>query len=276
MLNFPVEISHQLRNSDTVVVFVDKEYLKKILAVLPECPKIRKIIVLGDYDRNTRASVEILPWSVVNKHLSKIPQTPEIDPQEDICWLPYSSGTTGLPKGVMITHKNYIDHFKAMMVHNIQVLSKNIEIPPTDFSLSFMPIYHAMGYSSFINNIIKGQTTIMIKKYSLEGLLRLIEKYKINFLQAAPTVAQQLAKSPLAKKYNFKSIIGIATGGSKLDEGTMKNILKQFPNVQIMGQGYGMTEAVTALVLSRGKKTDPLNCTGVPLPGVQIKVLSFF
>ena len=270
---FTVEISHQFRDSDTVVVFVDNQYLKKILSVLPECPKIRKIIVLGDYDRNIRASVEIFPCNTIDKYPAKMPAPVEIDPAEDVFWLPYSSGTTGLPKGVMITHKNYLDHFKVVTFHHLQVLFTNTQISPSDYTISFMPIYHAMGYAYFVGDLVKGATTIVMKKYSLEKVLYFVEKYKLNLLRAAPAVAQQLAKNPIAKKYDLSSIVAIGTGGSKLDEGTMKLILKQLPTVQLVYQGYGMTEAVAGLSLSRGKITDPLNCAGAPLPGVDIKVL---
>ena len=273
---FPVEISHQLRDSDATVVFVEDDYLKKVLSILPECPKIRKIVVLGDYNNDIKSNVDIFPWNAIERYPSTLPQAPEIDPKEDICWLPYSSGTTGLPKGVMITHKNYIDHFVVVTIHNLQILFKNTPIPPNDYTISFMPIYHAMGYAYFIGNIVRGYTTIIMRKYSLERLLHLVEKYKLTVLRAAPTVAHQLARHPLAKKYNLSSIVAIGTGGSKLDEATMKMILKQFPNVQLVYQGYGMTETVAGISISRGKKTDPLNCVGIPFRGVEIKVFSFF
>ena len=258
------------------MVFVDKQYLKKVLSILPECPKIRKIVVLGDYSNDVKAPVEIVSWNVVDKYPSTLPQAPEIDPKEDICWLPYSSGTTGLPKGVMITHKNYIDHFISQLTYNVQTFLKNSNITPTKITVCFLPIYHAMGYNGVLMSMLIGETTILMKSYSLEKLLYFTEKYKLGILKAAPTIAHQLARHPLAKKYDLSSITAIGTGGSKLDENTMKMILEQFPNVQLVFQGYGMTEAVTTLTLSRGKKTDPLNCVGIPLPGVQIKVFSFF
>ncbi|KAE9551854.1 hypothetical protein FO519_004928 [Halicephalobus sp. NKZ332] len=266
------EISHQLRDSDTAVVFVDGIYLDKVLAVLPECPKIRKIVVLGEYSKNIKATVDILPWHFIGKFPSKVPKTPEIDVKDDICWLPYSSGTTGLPKGVMLTHKNYMDHFKAMLVRNVQS-SKNIQLPPSEYMVCFLPIYHAMGYAGVIGSVIRGQTIVLMKKYSLEKLLHLVEKYKPSVMLAAPTIVQQITKNPLTKKYDLSSIRIIGSGGSKLDEGTMKKILKEFPNIEMVGQGYGMTEAVTMLSNTTGKKGDPLDCVGSPLPGVDIKIV---
>ncbi|KAE9546061.1 hypothetical protein FO519_010727, partial [Halicephalobus sp. NKZ332] len=175
-------------------------------------------------------------------------------------------------KGVMLTHKNYLDHFKTIVVHGIQ-LAQNLQLPQDDAAICFLPIYHAMGYSGVITNIIRGQTIVMMRKYSLEKLLHLVEKYKPSSIVAAPTIVQQIAKNPIAKKYNLSSIRAIGSGGSKLDEGTMKKILKEFPNVELVAQGYGMTEAVTVLSHMTGRKNDPLDCVGKPLPGVDIKIV---
>uniref|UniRef100_A0AC34RHQ7 AMP-dependent synthetase/ligase domain-containing protein n=1 Tax=Panagrolaimus sp. JU765 TaxID=591449 RepID=A0AC34RHQ7_9BILA len=266
------EISHQLRNSESVVVFVDGSYLKKVLAVLPECPKIRKIVVLGNFPK-TNSPVEIVPFKHLNKFSTERPtNVPEINP-EDIFWLPYSSGTTGLPKGVMITHKNWLDHFKSYINHANNVFKKNMDLPDSPYLIAFMPIYHAMGYSGSLTALIRGQTIVLMKKYKLENLLQLIEKYRPNFLAAAPVIAQQMAKNPIAQNYDVSSIKWIGTGGAKLDEGCMKTLYEKFPNIEVIGQGYGMTECVTVLTMTRAKRSDPMDSSGYPFYGVEIKIV---
>uniref|UniRef100_A0AC34R1T5 AMP-dependent synthetase/ligase domain-containing protein n=1 Tax=Panagrolaimus sp. JU765 TaxID=591449 RepID=A0AC34R1T5_9BILA len=130
-----------------------------------------------------------------------------------------------------------------------------------------------MGYTGCVTGLIKGQTTILMKKYTLERLLQLIEKYKPNFIGSAPVIAQQMAKLPVAKKYDVSSIKWISSGGGKLDDGTIKSIYKEFPNVEFISQGYGMTEAVTALAMTRANRSDPIDCVGLPLPLVEIKIV---
>lgn len=195
-----------------------------------------------------------------------------IDPTQDLCWLPYSSGTTGLPKGVMHTHQGFMLHLKAQLRHAIEVVAKAYEMPTPEFTVLYLPVYHAMGFFTMLNSILRGQTMILMKKYTFKRFLEFIEKYKIPDIRGVPSTAHQFLKDPIVKNYDLSSIRLIGTGGSKLDDASINELFRRFPKIERIGQGYGMTEAVTGIVMSSGRPDQPTDSVGIALPGCELKV----
>jgi 4-coumarate--CoA ligase len=270
----PFEISHQLRDSDAVIAFVGPEFLTSVFKIVHECPELRAIVVIGDFKPPTkRFPIPVYLWNDITRHPSTPPilSTP-IDPNEDLCWLPYSSGTTGLPKGVMHTHRGFMLHLKAQIKHANDVVNVAHEIPVSDFHPSFLPVYHAMGFFGMLFALAKGQTIILLKKYSFKRLLELTEKYKFTAIMGAPSIAHQFVKDPIVKKFDLSSVKILGSGGSKLDDPTIKEIEKRFPHIERIGQGYGMTEAVTGIVMATRRKEEPIGSVGIPIMGVEVKV----
>ncbi|CAG5052928.1 unnamed protein product [Parnassius apollo] len=165
----------------------------------------------------------------------------DVEGQNDSAMILYSSGTTGLPKGVMITHLNILT-----------ATASTVERPKF-VSLTITPWYHTMGLMSHLIGFVKGTTTVYLPKFEVELYLKTIEKFQISQLTVVPPVLVALCKSSL--KYDVSSVLIIASGAAPLHKETILAVHKRFPNAQAVVQGYGMTETTLVVTFnSSGEK----------------------
>ncbi|KAH8601829.1 4-coumarate-CoA ligase-like protein [Bisporella sp. PMI_857] len=171
------------------------------------------------------------------------------DPKDAICCLNYSSGTTGVPKGVMITHFNYVAN-ATQHAHLNQLDPKEPEKRKKAKWLCFLPLYHAMGQTIFIAGGPKrGIPVYIMKKFDFVGVLEAVQRYKITSLVMVPPIVVALAKSPLTKKYDLSSITEIGSGAAPLGGEVIEEAEALWPEGdRKLKQGWGMTEATCSLL----------------------------
>ncbi|GAA3460903.1 4-coumarate--CoA ligase family protein [Saccharothrix longispora] len=154
-----------------------------------------------------------------------------IDPAEDVAVLPYSSGTTGRAKGVMLTHRN--------LVANIVQCQPMLEVGETTKVLAVLPFFHIYGMQVLMNNgLYVGATVVTLPKFDLPEFLRVIQDHRTNRVYIAPPVAVALAKHPLVDQYDLSGIDTIFSGAAPLDVDLA--VAKRLDCR--VSQGYGMTE----------------------------------
>ncbi|KAM5353381.1 hypothetical protein ACJ41O_000031 [Fusarium nematophilum] len=164
------------------------------------------------------------------------------DPRETTCCLNYSSGTTGLPKGVEITHHAYVANGEATLHFELE------KYPPQAQSrtgICFMPMYHAAGQTMFTVNYPKMRvSTYVMPSYNLEKLLSYVERFKITTFAVAPPVVLQLAKSPLVAKYDLSSVRELVCGTAPLSVEMAREAEQRLwpKGDSFIRQGWGMTE----------------------------------
>jgi acyl-CoA synthetase (AMP-forming)/AMP-acid ligase II len=174
-----------------------------------------------------------------------VPGTPPyvaIDP-EDLVALPYSSGTTGLPKGVMLTHRNLIanmlqtdgaDHFE----HD------------RDTTVAFLPFFHIYGLEVIcLLGLWSGATLIVMPKFELEAYLDLVERHRATLLHVVPPVVVALAKHPSVERRDFSSIRKLFSGAAPLGADAIEQCARRIGCV--LQQGYGLTETSPAALVTR-------------------------
>ncbi|RYP31961.1 hypothetical protein DL767_005502 [Monosporascus sp. MG133] len=165
------------------------------------------------------------------------------DAQTTICCLNYSSGTTGVPKGVEITHYNYVAN-GVSVVYTASLGPDYEDWRQRSRQLCFLPLYHAFGQTLFTCNLPKLSIPVYIMtSFNFEKMLQYIEKFRINSLAAVPPVVVSLAKHPLSRKYDLSSIENIACGAAPLGQEISDEAVKLWPEGAVaVRQGWGMTE----------------------------------
>ncbi|XP_026742177.1 4-coumarate--CoA ligase 1-like [Trichoplusia ni] len=188
-------------------------------------------------------------------------QSVEVEGQTDTLFIMYSSGTTGLPKGVMTTHLNVITACGLPASHDASKMS-----------LTISPWYHVMGLVGTLTALVTGRTAVYLSKFSVDTYLKAIEKYKVVQLTVVPPVLVAVCKNK--SKYDLSSVRMIYSGAAPLHKDTIKDVEATFPNVEGVYQGYGATEVTLAVL--RYQFNDPINklgSVGVISPNTILKVV---
>ncbi|MEU8674126.1 4-coumarate--CoA ligase family protein [Streptomyces sp. NPDC048560] len=182
----------------------------------------------------------------------------DIDPAEDVAALPYSSGTTGAPKGVMLTHRS--------IATNLEQLRPFIPMGPGDSILAVLPFFHIYGLTALMNAPLRcGATVVVLPRFDLAQFLGAIEKHRISGLYVAPPIVLALAKHPSVGEYDLSSLEYIVSAAAPLDAGLATACSARL-GVPPVRQAYGMTE------LSPGTHVVPLSAENPP-PGAVGKLL---
>jgi len=191
-----------------------------------------------------------------------------IDPAEDVAALPYSSGTTGIPKGVMLTHRQ--------IATNLAQLEPVMPAGPGDRILAVLPFFHIYGLTALMNAPLRqGATVVVLPRFDLETFLAAIQNHRITGLYVAPPIVLALAKHPLVTRYDLSSLKYVVSAAAPLDA-RLAAACSQRLGLPPVGQAYGMTE------LSPGTHVVPLNAmreappgtVGKLIPGTEMRIIS--
>ncbi|MDX5313046.1 AMP-binding protein [Rhodococcus ruber] len=180
---------------------------------------------------------------------------PEVsfDPATHLAVLPYSSGTTGRPKGVMLTHTN--------LVANVCQIKSPIRIDPDDRILAVLPFFHIYGMTVLLNAALFNRASLVtMPKFDLPEFLRIVSEQKCTYVFIAPPVAVALAKHPLVDQYDLSSVHTVFSGAAPLDR-ALGNAVAARLGWKVR-QGYGMSE------MSPVSHAIPFDGDDVPLDSV--------
>ena len=216
------EIHHQLIDSGAVMLVTVPAFAKAARAAT-EGTGVRDIVIIG---AETGLSLD----DVMGQPLER--QVP-VELDEHVVVLPYSSGTTGRPKGVMLTHRN--------LVANVTQAGAVAGITPEDTAIAFLPFFHIYGMTVLMNLFLQQRARLVtMPRFELEPFLRLIEEHRATRLYVVPPVALALAKHPLVDSYDVSSVEEIFSGAAPLGPETEVAVGARFGARSV--QGYGMTE----------------------------------
>ncbi|MDH6576831.1 4-coumarate--CoA ligase family protein [Kitasatospora sp. MAP5-34] len=193
--------------------------------------------------------------------------TPEFVPADDIAVLPYSSGTTGLPKGVMLSHRNIASNLlQTDSVHRPAVGER---------ILAVLPFFHIYGLSALLNQPLRsGATIVVLPRFDLEQFLRTIQEQRIEGVFVAPPIVLALAKHPLVDQYDLSSVRYVLSAAAPLDADLADACARRLglPRVH---QGYGMTELSPAThVLPLDDQDPPRGTVGRMVASTELRVVS--
>uniref|UniRef100_A0A182QSE0 Luciferin 4-monooxygenase n=1 Tax=Anopheles farauti TaxID=69004 RepID=A0A182QSE0_9DIPT len=187
-----------------------------------------------------------------------------VDIANEVAIIVMSSGTTGLPKGVLITHRNVM----STMANVRDALEKGLSL---HCSLDVLPWFHVAGGIAILNWLGANLTVVYLSRFEPRTYLRCIERYKPNFLNVVPPIAVFLAKHPAVPEYNLSSVQTIACGAAPLSREVEELIYARLPGLRIR-QGYGMSETTQAITFFDGETPKP-GSIGKVRAGQQGKVI---
>ncbi|MEU2032674.1 4-coumarate--CoA ligase family protein [Nocardia amamiensis] len=193
------------------------------------------------------------------------------DPADHLAVLPFSSGTTGNPKGVMLTHRN--------LVANVCQLGPLQDFQPGDVILAVLPFFHIYGMTVLLNAALKARAQLVtMARFDLPEFLGNIEKYRVTHLFIAPPVALALAKHPLVDSFDLSSIRKIVSGAAPLDQELGEAVAERLSTT--VTQGFGMTELSPVshgvpddLGVSIAGRAAPISASGWPVANTENKLI---
>jgi fatty-acyl-CoA synthase len=182
---------------------------------------------------------------------------------DDLALLPYTSGTTGLPKGCMHTHRTLMSNG----VGGSQWGFAN----PESRGLSVVPMFHITGMMySVVGNIYLGSTSVLMPRWDRELAGRLISKYQITHWTCIPTMVIDLFASPNYKSFDLKSLAYLSGGGAAMPQAVAQRLLDEFGLT--FTEGYGLTETAAPSHANLPERAK-LQCLGIPIFGVDSRVV---
>ncbi|MDX2528224.1 MULTISPECIES: AMP-binding protein [Streptomyces] len=189
----------------------------------------------------------------------------ESDPAVDVAVLPYSSGTTGVPKGVMLTHRN--------LCTNLEQMNELHRVDENDRVIAILPFFHIFGLTALVNNALRrGATVYVHARFDLDAFLTSLERDRITHAYVAPPVMLALAKHPAVGKLDLSHLRRVICAAAPLDAGVQTAVAERL-GVEI-GQAYGMTELSPASHLhADGNRDEPVACVGDLLPSTQARLV---
>lgn len=194
----------------------------------------------------------------------------DIDPKDDIMALQYTGGTTGVPKAAMLTHKNLVSQAYTLDYWMEWIGGK---IPLQETNLGALPFSHIFGLTtSFLWPMsIGGMIVLIPDPRKLEGVMKSVQKYKIQFFMGVPTLFQKLAEHPNISKYDWTSLRMCISGGSALHPEVMKNFENKTGTVLV--EGYGLSEASPVTHINPADAGIRQEGIGMPIPNTEVKII---
>ncbi|GMR35699.1 hypothetical protein PMAYCL1PPCAC_05894 [Pristionchus mayeri] len=265
------ELRRQFEDSGCTVVLTDEKNLEKAVHAAKGLAAIKTIIVLGNV-----APAGYFTWKDVTVTRADPARVfPSINVEEDIVVLPYSSGTTGTPKGVMLTHKNLgtmISITVALRAHSLKAEGGDPDAPGLT-QLHLLPFYHAYGFMILLVAAICKCTSVILSKFEPDLFCRSIQDYKIPSVSIVPPILVFMAKDPRCDKYDLSSLTNIGCGAAAVGKSLIDEVKRRYPSVESIKQGYGMTEMSTASHIADAKSAKKFGCCGKLAPGLQMKIV---
>ncbi|CAK9146281.1 unnamed protein product [Ilex paraguariensis] len=239
----PAEVIKQAKASNSKMIITQSSYVEKVKDFASQNGV--KIICIDSPPEGC------LPFSELTQtEKLSLPEV-KINP-DDVVSLPYSSGTTGLPKGVMLTHKSLV----TSVAQQVDGENPNLYMHSDDVMLCVLPLFHIYSLNSILLCGLRvGVAIVLMQKFEIVPFLELIQKYKVTIGLFVPPIVLAIAKSPVIENYDLSSIRTVMSGAAPLGKELEDAVRAKFPNAKL-GQGYGMTEAgpVLAMCLAFAKE----------------------
>jgi long-chain acyl-CoA synthetase len=225
------EVLHQLNTTQASCLIAQEDLIGSLRLVLPGHTSIRLVISAGTGEppTGTRSFASLLAGT------ERLDRSVGIDPERTLAVLPFSSGTTGLPKGVMLTHAN--------LLSNLYQIVHAHEVSERDIFINQLPFFHIYGMTVLMGNaIMAGATQVLVSRFRpLDDFLDLFNTFRPTLFFTVPLIVQEFCHHPRVPNMDWSRLRYINTGGAPLSPDLQKRFTR-ITGVPVM-QGYGLTES---------------------------------
>src|ERR1700730_4430202 len=252
------EIAHQLKDAGARFLVTVPTCLDKARDAANDSG-IEELFVFGQSSTAGATAFDSLLEGEAD--LAQVP----ISPREDLVALPYSSGTTGLPKGVMLTHHN--------LVANIRQMEGLDFFFESDALICVLPLFHIYGLMVVLNmGLYTGATIVTMPRFDLEGFLQAAQDYEVSMAHLVPPIILSLSKDPVVENYHLPKLRTIFSGAAPLGEDLTRACMERLGCY--VRQGYGLTETspVTHSPPADSSKVK-FGSVGVCAPNTECKII---
>ena len=247
------EVNFQLRDSGSTLLITIAMFAETAAAAAADSP-VTEIFVIGDAPEGITSFTDLMGAPI---------EQVDVDPDEQIVVLPYSSGTTGFPKGVMLTHRN--------LVANLVQCEDALEVEDGEVVLAVLPFFHIYGMQVLMNFFLsRGSTIVTVPRFDLEQSLGLIQEHRITRLFAVPPIVLALAKHPVVDQYDLSSLKQVFSGAAPLGA-ELALAAADRVGCEVV-QGYGMTEMSPVSHVTRMGGFKPGTC-GVTVANTECRIV---
>uniref|UniRef100_A0A2N9ESS5 4-coumarate--CoA ligase n=1 Tax=Fagus sylvatica TaxID=28930 RepID=A0A2N9ESS5_FAGSY len=263
------EVFKQFTASRAKLIITQSLYVEKLREPGENYPKLGDDFIVITVDDPPEKCLHFSVISEANE--TEIPIV-SIDPDDPVA-LPFSSGTTGLPKGVILTHKSLV----TSVAQQVDGENPNLYLKPEDVVLCVLPLFHIYSLNSvLLCSLRAGAAVLLMQKFEIGTLLELIQRHRVSVAAVVPPLVLALAKNPIVEKFDLSSIRVVLSGAAPLGKELEEALRSRVPQA-VLGQGYGMTEAgpVLSMCLAFAKQPFPTKSgsCGTVVRNAELKVI---
>lgn len=266
------DFEYIIKESTPRLLFLDRDFVQVIQSIQEKIPKVEKFIILSERDGTpgwiSGSYEEIMEMESDQPNYDSGSYLFE---ENDTAEIFYTSGTTGKPKGVMLTHRNVF--LNALFFMSVTPVRE------TDIQIIIAGMFHANGWGTPHFLLAKGGKYVMVKKFYPEKVLELIQKERISRLWIVPTMANAILSVPNLESFDLSSVREIHIGGAPTPKDMFVSVEKAFGCYA--HTAFGMTETSPGLVVPEFPENLPHEefrhrrheTCGKPLPGVAVRLV---
>lgn len=230
------ELEHLFNDSGAETAVVYEPLLPRLMAATPSTP-LKRVIAFNFQPGQSPLPEGVLKMDELIMSHPDSPPDVSINPKEDVALLQYTGGTTGVSKGVMLTHLNLV----ANVMQVLEVMSPVVEDRTKEAFLTVLPLFHVYGMSAAMNVAVAlGCAQVLLPRFDVKEVLDAVQKYRVSFLPGAPTMYVGLINYPDVDKYDLSSIKACLSGSAPLPV----QVQREFERLTggWLGEGYGLSE----------------------------------